>query len=287
MERNRLKVLITGGAGFIGTNLIKVLKNQLTCEIHVIDNYITGYTTNHQEQVVYHNADIASNEAIKIISSIKPNIIYHLAALARIQPSFKNPKTTFDINVLGTQQVLEYARLNNVQVVYAGTSSTHSGVYKNPYTFSKWLGEELCILYSKLYNVPTIITRFYNVYGEHMIPGDSAYSTVIQIFADQKAKNVPLTITGDGEQKRDFTHVLDICDALVECSNHKDLRGEIFELGRGVNFTINEIAYMFNHPAIHIPSRQGEAQATLADYSKAAKILNYRPYRNVQDWIQK
>ena len=288
MERNRLKILITGGAGFVGTNLIKTLqKAHLNSEIQVIDNYVTGFTKNHQNKVIYHNVDITTDQAMDLMVSFQPDVIYHLAALARIQPSFKYPTPTFNANVIGTQRVLEYARTNKTPVIYAGSSSTHGGVHKNPYTFSKWLGEELCIMYSKVYDVPTIITRFYNVYGEHMIPGNHAYSTVVQIFDEQRTKNIPLTVTGDGEQRRDFTHVLDICDALTACINHPELRAEFFELGRGENFSINEIAQIYNHPITYIPARPGEAKTTLADFSKATGILGYSPSRNIKDWIQK
>jgi UDP-glucose 4-epimerase len=120
-----------------------------------------------------------------------------------------------------------------------------------------------------------------------MIPGDHAYSTVVQIFDEQRIKNIPLTITGDGEQRRDFTHVLDICDALTACINHPELRAEFFELGRGENFSINEIAQMYSHPITYIPARPGEAKTTLADFSKATEILGYNPSRNIKDWIQK
>lgn len=288
MERNRLKILVTGGAGFVGTNLIKILqKTYSNSEIQVIDNYVTGFIRNHQEGVTYHDVDITTEQATSLMISFQPDVIYHLAALARIQPSFKYPTPTFNANVIGTQRVLEYARTNKTPVIYAGSSSTHGGVHKNPYTFSKWLGEELCIMYSKVFDVPTIITRFYNVYGEYMIPGDHAYSTVVQIFDEQKLKNTPLTITGDGEQRRDFTHVLDICDALIACIDHPELRAEFFELGRGENFSINEIAQMYNHPITYIPSRLGETKNTLADFSKATKILGYKPFRNIKDWIQK
>jgi nucleoside-diphosphate-sugar epimerase len=283
-----MKILITGGAGFIGTNLIKTLLTTYPgCEIQVVDSYITGFKENHQQGVVYHEIDVTSSECTSILQVFKPNIIYHLAALARIQPSFEHPNETFYSNVLGTQQVLEYARIYKTPVVYAGSSSTHGGVHKNPYTFSKWIGEELCVMYSKIFDVPTIITRFYNVYGEHMIPGDHAYSTVIRIFDEQKSNNLPLTITGDGEQRRDFTHVLDICDGLVACLKHPELKGEFFELGRGVNFSINEIAEMYNHPVTYIPARAGEAKETLSDSSKATKILGYNPSRNIKDWIVK
>ena len=281
-----MKILITGGAGFVGTNLIKTFKSQTPeAELYVIDNYSTGYKYNEQKGVKYYNHNIETSKASRQIESIKPDIIYHLAALARIQPSFNRPNPTFDANMMGTQRVLEYARINKTPVVYAGSSSTHGGVYKNPYTFAKWVGEELCKMYSKVYDVPTIITRFYNVYGDYMIPGNSAYSTVIQIFNEQYKSNKPLTITGDGEQRRDFTHVLDICDALISCLDHPELKGEFFELGRGINYSINEIASMYNSNKKYIAKRPGEAKTTLADFKKAIEILNYSPTRNIEDYI--
>lgn len=283
-----MKILITGGAGFVGTNLIKTFKSQTPeAELYVIDNYSTGYKYNEQKGVKYYNHNIETSKASRQIESIKPDIIYHLAALARIQPSFNRPNPTFDANMMRTQRVLEYARINKTPVVYAGSSSTHGGVYKNPYTFAKWVGEELCKMYSKVYDVPTIITRFYNVYGDHMIPEESAYSTVIQIFNEQYQNNLPLTITGDGNQRRDFTHVLDICDALVSCKDHPELKAEFFELGSGVNYSINEVADMYKTSKTYIPQRPGEADKTLASFSKATKVLNYNPKRNLEDYINK
>jgi len=282
-----MKILVTGGAGFVGTNLLKSLQIQKpNAELYSIDNYSTGYKENEIDGVKYQEADIHTEEATEIINYIEPDIIYHLAALARIQPSFKFPISTFDSNMLGTQRVLEYARQNKTPVIYAGSSSTHGGVHKNPYTFSKWVGEELCKLYSKVYDVPTIITRFYNVYGDHMIPGKSPYSTVIQIFNEQFKNNQPLTVTGTGEKRRDFTYVLDICDALISCSDHPELKAEFFELGRGKNYSINEVADMYGTTKTYIPNRPGEAQTTLADFSKATKILGYTPFRNLKDYIE-
>lgn len=281
-----MKILVTGGAGFVGTNLLTSLKKQQpNAELYSIDNYSTGYKENEIDGVNYLEADIHTDEASKLINNIKPDVIYHLAALARIQPSFKFPISTFDSNMLGTQRVLEYARENKTPVIYAGSSSTHGGVHKNPYTFSKWVGEELCKLYSNVYDVPTIITRFYNVYGDHMIPGNSAYSTVIQIFNEQFKEGKPLTVTGTGEKRRDFTHVLDICDALISCMEHPELRAEFFELGRGKNYSINEVADMYKTTKTYIPNRPGEAKTTLADYSKATTTLGYNPFRNLDDYV--
>ena len=213
----------------------------------------------------------------------KFDIIFHLGALARIQPSIKNPSETIKNNFDGTLNVLEYARKNNTPVIYAGSSSKHHGLYGSPYAWSKYGGEELCKLYSEVYGLNTTICRFYNVYGPHHIR-TGTYATVIGIFENQFMKKLPLTIVGDGEQRRDFTHINDIVDGLVKCvgKNHK---GEIFELGSGVNYSINEVADMFNCQKEYIPPRPGEYDVTLCDYSKAKNILGYQPKNNLKNYI--
>ena len=289
-----MKVLITGGAGFVGTNLIEQLKIKYpNLELFVIDNYSTGYKHNEQEGVKYYHHNIEDHKAMMQMIDIQPNIIFHLAALARIQPSFKEPRKTFDANTNGTLNVLEYARKYKTQVIYAGSSSTHGGVYKNPYTFSKWVGEELCKTYSKVYDIPTIIARFYNVYGKYMIPKESAYSTVLQIFNEQYRTNQPLTVTGDGEQRRDFTHVDDIVDAMVRVVKLNKW-GNTYELGRGENHSINEVAEMFRFgdmphdfpPVKYIEPIPGETRDTLCRSELARKKLRWKPKINLEDWIK-
>ena len=148
-----------------------------------------------------------------------------------------NPTPPIQTNVIGTLNVLEYARKNDIQVVYSGSSTKHAGIFKSPYAWSKHGGEELCKLYSKVYDLNTTICRFYNVYGEYHIKTGN-YATVIGIFENQFTDNNPLTITGDGKQRRDFTHIDDIVDAIVRCVG-KDFRAEEFEFGRGINYSIN------------------------------------------------
>jgi UDP-glucose 4-epimerase len=217
------------------------------------------------------------------------DVVFHLAALARIQPSFDRPSETLDVNTKGTSLVCEYARKNNVKVVYAGSSSFYGGVYLNPYAFSKWQGEEICKLYSEVYGVSTTIARFFNVYGpRHLRSGP--YATVIGIFEKQMLFDQPLTITGTGEQRRDFTNVKDICSALIAMS--KDTwKGEIFNLGTGTNHSINELAAMYKEDVEHIDARPGEAWITLADISKTQKLLGWSPNVKLQnyisDWLSK
>ena len=216
----------------------------------------------------------------------KPDVIYHMAALARIQPSLEKPHPTIVNNFLSTLNVLEYARNNNIRVVYAGSSSIHHGIYESPYAWSKFSGEDLCKLYSNVYKVETSICRFYNVYGDYQIK-EGEYATVLGIFQSQYENEEPLTIVGDGEQRRDFTHVEDIVDGLVK-SSQQPFRGEIFELGSGVNFSINEIADMFgkDYSIEYIEKRSGEYDVTLCDYTLANKVLRWKPTRNVKDYIQ-
>ena len=279
----RLNILITGGAGFVGTNLIKKLLNS-GHSVTSIDNYSTGYETNHVDGCEYLTGDITDKEVIKTLPT-NIDVMFHLAALARIQPSLKNPMKTIENNFNGTLNVLEYARENDIQVIYAGSSSMHHGLYGSPYAWSKFGGEELCKVYSSVYDLNTTICRFYNVYGPHQLK-TGTYATVLGIFLDQYESGKPLTITGDGEQRRDFTHIDDIVDALYLCIG-KDFRAEFFELGRGVNYSINELADMFA-PAeyVHIPARPGEYPFTLCEDKNAFEKLGWVPTRNLKDYVE-
>ena len=279
-----MKALVTGGAGFIGTNLIKrLLKDDH--KVVSVDNYSTGKKENHQEGCWYHDIDLSIPHTLYSFSMsqslIDIDVIYHIGALARIQPSIKEPAKHIKNNFLSTLNILEYARLNNVPVVYAGSSSVHHGLYGSPYAWSKWNGEELCRLYSSVYDVSASICRFYNVYGPHQIE-DGIYATVLGIFEKQYSEGQPFTITGTGEQRRDFTHVDDIVDGLVRAGKEYFKECEIFELGRGVDYSINEVVDMFDKYYIreYIPVRKGEYDKTLCDSSHARDLLNWKPTRN-------
>ena len=275
-----MRALVTGGAGFVGTNLIKRLLKD-SHDVWSIDNYSTGYHENEQPGCQYLMRDVRDDSS----HWGKFDIIFHLAALARIQPSLRDPKPAIDTNFNGTLNVLEYARKTNTQVIYSGSSTMHHGIFNSPYAWSKFGGEELCRLYSKVYDLNTAICRFYNVYGEyHIRTGD--YATVVGIFEDQFLNNKPITITADGEQRRDFTHVDDIVEALVKCVG-KDFRAEEFELGRGKNYSINEIADMFgeDYPKEWIAERPGEYPETLADFSNAEEKLGWKAAKDIEDFI--
>ena len=278
-----MRMLVTGGAGFVGTNLIKRLLKD-GHEVVSVDNYSTGKKENHLDGCTYYDYDLSSPHTLGIYvdHSSYPawrdneyDVIFHIAALARIQPSLKNPYKSIFNNFVSSLNIFEYARKNNTKIVYAGSSTFHHGLYSSPYAWSKFSGEELCKLYSSVYDLSTAICRFYNVYGPHQLE-EGDYSTVLGIFEKQYREGKPLTITDDGEHRRDVTYIDDIVDGLVKCSEH-NFKAEFFELGKGVNYSINEIADMFGneYPREYIPARKGEYDVTLADYSKAKLKLGW------------
>ena len=278
-----MKVLVTGGAGFIGTHLVNrlVLNGE---DVDVIDNFCTGIQENKNSKANYIVRDIRDN-----LNDLKGyDVIFHLAALARIQPSFKKPYETMEVNALGTSNICNLANKINAKIVYAGSSSFYAGTYLNPYAFTKWQGEEVCKLFSEVYGVSTAIARFFNVFGLGQ-PSVGAYATVVGIFEHQYKLGKPLTITGNGEQRRDFTHVEDIVSGLILMSKDK-WHGDIFNLGTGFNYSINELAKMYQCDFEYIAKRPGEAKDTLADISFSKDKLGYKPTLNlenyVSDWIQ-
>ena len=205
-----MKILITGGAGFVGTNLIISLK-QKGHTLVSIDNYSIGQKSNHVEGVTY--LDMDANEIGSIPNDF--DLIYHLAGLSRIQPSFLNPTETFIANTSSTNAILEFARARGTKVVYSGSSSKHHNPYQSPYALYKYLGEEICKMYKKTYDFPIEIVRFYNVYGPFEIT-DGDWAAVIGLWRNLVAQGLPITIVGDGNQRRDFTHIDDIVDGLIK-----------------------------------------------------------------------
>ena len=280
-----MNVLVTGGCGFVGSNLVDILIEQNN-NVVVIDNLITGKKENCNPKASYifdDYRDVLSGHQPDSLKKI--DVIFHLAAMPRIQPSFEDPLYTFNNNAYGTAILCEFAKKHDARIVYAGSSSFYGGVYLNPYSFSKWVGEEVCKMYSKIYGVSSCIVRFFNVYGpRHLSVGP--YSTVVGIFERQYEAGMPLTVTGDGEQRRDFTHVGDICRGMIAVStqNHE---GRVFNLGTGTNYSINELARMFTGAEIkYISKRPGEARNTLADISEIKTETNWSPEYNLEDYIK-
>ena len=276
-----MKILVTGGAGFIGANLIKQLLKD-NHEVISIDNYNTGLEQNHIEGCTYVNYDIRNIHRFDVWGKI--DVVYHLAALARIQPSFDLPKDYFTVNAVGTQNIADFCAKNNIPLIYAGSLSKHSGRFKNPYTFSKDIGEDIITLYQKHYNLKATITRFYNVYGPYQLE-EGGYCTVIGIWLKAFRSNQALLVTGEGEQRRDFTHVDDIVDALIKIQN-TETYGEDFELGRGKNYSLNELIKAIGVTPEYIPSRPGEARNTLNENTKAKDVLGWKPEKDIIHYIK-
>ena len=298
-----MRVLVTGGAGFVGTNLVKRLLKD-GHEVISVDNYSTGKKENEQKGCKYYYKDLANTQWWALWDEdycewscdcqIEPvDVIYHLAALPRITPSFKKPVDTFKSGPMATINVLEWARHHETPVIYAGSSSVTGDVYANPYTFTKWQNEHLLELYNKIFELPTSICRFYNVYGEHQA-NEGSYCNVLGIFERLYSEKKPLTITGDGEQRRDFTYVGDIVDGLVRCGEahldvwgNKDVNGQSFELGNGNNRSINELAKAFgDYPTEYIDARPGEMRETLNTDTKAQDVLGWRPNGDIIKFIK-
>jgi UDP-glucose 4-epimerase len=275
------RVLVTGGAGFIGTNLIKKLLNKNHTVVS-LDNYSTGLKENHQLGCGYIKHDISDSLDISIYGEF--DIVYHMAAVARIQPSFKDPIKYFKWNALGTFNVVEYCSRNNIPMIFAGSSSHHSGKYSNPYTFSKDISEEVIELYQKHFGLKASIARFYNVYGPHHLRS-GGYCTLIGSWETMCLNRTPLKIYGDGSKRRDFTHVNDIVEGLTLIAE-RDSWGYTFELGRGQNYSVKEIADMFGREVEYEDDKPGEAMETLCKDTTAKDVLNWTPKHNIEDYIK-
>ncbi len=285
------KILVTGGLGFIGYHLVKKLLQDQNNTITIFDNLISDSASIHNELntketfdrlvYIYEDINLINEDRFK---NLNFDIIYHLGALARIQPSFKIPDKYFYHNIQGTIQICELARRCDAKIIFAGSSSTYAGYRNNPYTFTKYIGEETLKMYSKIYNVKTVIARFFNVYGDRQ-PISGNYPTIIGIYEEAYKQNKPMTIVGSGEQRRDFTNVSDIVAGLL-ILGRGEYYGEIFNIGTGKNYSIMEVAKMFSDKVEHIAERRGEAKTTLAHIYDMQK-LGYEPKIDLEDYIKK
>tara|TARA_B110000967_G_scaffold195637_1_gene225354 strand:+ start:3287 stop:4132 length:846 start_codon:yes stop_codon:yes gene_type:complete len=280
-----MKILVTGGVGFIGTALIKKLLNE-GYNVHSLDNYEVGLKENEVDGCNYHVGDI---ENIHLMDK-DFDLIFHLAALSRIQPSFNNPTETFRVNTIGTQDVCEFARLSGAKVIYAGSSSRWHNPYQSPYAACKHMGEEACKMYKKTYGMDIEIVRFYNVYGPgEIVDGD--WAAVVGKWRRQVKNGEPITIVGDGEQRRDFTHIGDIIEGLWKIGV-KDIKHEdAWELGTGMNYSINEVYNWFKErfevESITIPDQSGNYRETIRENDDSLKKLNWKPTDQLKNYILK
>ena len=290
------KLLVTGGAGFIGSNLVDELV-KLGHKVVVIDNLSLGKKEHLNPKAKFHKRDIRDFKSIKPLFK-GVDCVFHLAAQPRIQPSIINPAESFSNNVLGTFNVFLAARDNKVKkLVYSASSSAYGDQKtlplvesmnpncKNPYALFKYMGEEMAHLFHKLYGLPVVCLRYFNVYGERQSLS-GAYATVVGIFLKQKKNGKPLTIVGNGNQRRDFTYVKDVARANILAMKSKKAVGHLINIGSGKNYSVNEVARLIDKNHVFIPPRPGEAKLTLADISKARKLLQWQPKTKLADWLK-
>ena len=279
------KVLVTGGAGFVGYALsLELLKRKY--EVDVIDNLSIGNEAKISPFVNFLGGDIRGMDNIK---DTPYDYIFHLAALSRIQPSFNYPHLTFSVNVDGTKQVVDYAFRNNTKLIYAGSSSRHHNPMLSPYALTKHMGEEWIKMYKGVYGLNAEIVRFYNVYG----PGelvDSHMAAVIGVWRSQIKNNLPITVVGDGEQRRDFTYIDDIVDGIIKIAESDEKHEDAWELGTDKNYSINEVADMFinkfNCTALHVPNQKGNYHETIRVNNDAIERLGWQPTDKLKQYIQ-
>ena len=296
------RALVTGGAGFIGSNLVDRLIAE-EYEVSIIDNESSTvnaefYWNDKAEKHLINITD--QKECSKIFADFKPEYVFHLAAHSRIPVAIKNPIQSCDVNVVGTCNMLQQSREHGVKrFMFSSTSSVYGLANKcplkedmprdclNPYSVSKAAAEELCKMYYNLFDLETVIFRYFNVYGERQ-PLKGQYAPLIGIFQRQKEMGLPMTVVGDGEQRRDFTYVGDIIRAnmLAAESENPDILGEIFNVGTGKNHSVLDVANIIGGETEFIPDRPGEARETLADLTKSRELLHYEPSVKLEDWIK-
>jgi UDP-glucose 4-epimerase len=293
------KAIVTGGAGFIGSNLVDKLI-EMGVQVTIIDDFSTGKKENINPAAYCWEQDIATVDVDVLTTYMQDvDVVFHMAALARVQPSIEDPVSYDAVNVGGTLRILTAAANAGVKrVVYSASSSAYGETTilptpestkidpLSPYGVQKYVGEVYCKMFSEVYNLDTCSLRYFNVYGERMSL-DGGYCLAMGIFAKQMLDGKPLTITNDGNQRRDFTYVGDVVDAnILAATRNEDLNGDVFNIGNGNNYSINEVADMLGGEKTYGEKRI-EPFETLADNAKADLELNWQPKGDLPTWIKK
>lgn len=293
------KVLVTGGAGFIGSHLVERLLKDGN-EVIVLDNFSIGKLENlarvkDNPQLTIHRVDVANYPEIKqLFEGIE--LVFHLAALADIVPSIIEPHKYHKSNIDGTIAVLEASRQNGIKkFIYAASSSCYGipKVYPTPegadispqypYAFTKYIGEQYAFFWSKVYKLPVISLRLFNVYGPRSRTSGT-YGAVLGVFLAQKLAGSPFTVVGDGNQKRDFVYVSDVVEAFIQSAS-LDIKNEIFNIGSGDPQSINKLVSLLGGEKVYIPKRPGEPDCTWADISKIKKMIGWQPRVSFEEGI--
>jgi UDP-glucose 4-epimerase len=295
------KYLVTGGCGFIGSHLVESLLNQGQ-EVIVLDNLSTGRRVNlahiiNNEKLEIVEGDLQDKDLVK--KTIKDcNYVFHLAALADIVPSIVNPLSYFSSNVLGTVTLMEAARDAGIKKFVYSASSSCYGIPETyptsenskidpqyPYAFTKWAGEQAALHWGQVYKIPVLSLRLFNVYGPRSRTSGT-YGAVFGVFLAQKINGVPLTIVGDGSQKRDFTFVTDVAEAFIAASK-SEYQNTVFNVGSGNTYSVNYLAQLLGDKTVHIPKRPGEPDCTFADIGKIRNLLGWTPKVSFEEGIRK
>jgi len=292
------KCLVTGGCGFIGGHLVDRLTND-GFDVIVIDNLSAPENDyfHFNDKTTYKKLDISRDNCGDLFKGV--DIVFHLAARSRIQPTVSSPSECFEINVVGTQRVLEWARLSGAKkLVYSSTSSLYGHQNKtpfnpnmppdclNPYSMSKWMGEQVCKLYYQLYKFKSISLRYFNVYGPRE-PLRGQYAPVVGLFKRQEREKSPITIVGNGSQKRDFTYIDDVVNANMCAMRSSSIDHGVYNIGTGESYKILDLAHMIrkNSEIVHIPHRPAEVKETLADIENTIRDLNWTPQFKISDMV--
>lgn len=287
-------MVVTGGAGFIGSHLSEKLIAS-GYGVRIIDNLTQGHREYVPKEAEFFEGDILDKNLLKKVFTGASGI-FHTAAMSKVAPSIDKPEFCTEQNVLGTQNVLIAAKNAKVKKVVYSASSTyygnreapqHEGMLPdtlNPYALSKYIGELYCELWTKLYGLPTVSLRYFNVYGSRQ-PGEGAYALVLGIFLKQRKEGKPLTIHGDGSQRRDFVHVSDVVEANITAYNSR-VSGTSLNVGSGTNISVKELADLISNKQVYGPRRQGDAEVTLADISKIKKLLKWSPKITMEKGIK-
>ena len=298
-----MRALVTGGAGFIGSNLVDRLIED-GHEVIIIDNLSTGKKENVNPKAKFNQIDIGidGRTVVPYLEKIMigVDVVFHLAALARVQPSIDEPLDYHRVNVDGTLNLLEAARLAGVKrFVFSSSSSVYGDVREedlptsenaelnpmSPYALHKLQGEEYCKLFSNLYGMETVCLRYFNVYGERQST-EGAYCLVMGVFAQQLLNGKKMTINGDGEQTRDFTYVGDVVEANIKCGTiDKDWSGDVINIGNGEGFSVNKVADLLGGERMH-QDPVVEPRKTKADNSKARELLDWKPTQDFEEWVK-
>lgn len=279
----RKRILVTGGAGFVGSHLCERLAQVENNDVYSLDNYFTGSTANHVENVTYIKG---STKDIATLVTFDPDMVYHLGEYSRVEQSFDDIEKVWEYNKDGIFAVLEFVRKAGCKILYAGSSTKFGdgglGRSASPYAWTKATNTELVMNYGNWFNVPFAITYFYNVYGPREIQ-TGKYATLIALFKEKMKNGEPLTIVSPGTQKRNFTHIDDIIDGLVLVGENG--YGDEFGIGSEEAFSIKEIAEMFGGKIEMLPERKGNRM--IADVISAkTQALGWKPKRNILEYIQ-